>query len=172
MSASPQPLISRENRSYKRSRGRTRSRTATTPPTVEPLRVNQSAPSPAQTKKPPLPSHLRSLNALQKVLSLVTLSLMTSALGFYAWTIYVPKVWDEEYSKLEKLERYERYLLTTNETLKQQLAQQAEKPEAGLTPAKPEQAIFLPSNPKSVTIVEEKSLSDSAPLKITKPLAY
>ncbi|MBR8830822.1 MAG: hypothetical protein N5P05_001059 [Chroococcopsis gigantea SAG 12.99] len=171
MSASPQPLISRESNGYKRSRRRENLRSRTIPPTLEQPVVNKAATTQVD-EKTTLPSHLRSLNALQKGLSVVTLSLMTSALGVYAWTVYVPKVWHQEYSKLETLQRYERSLLTTNETLKQQLAKQAEKPETGLTIPKPEQAIFLPLNPKSVTIKAKNSLSNEQPLKVTQPLAY
>jgi hypothetical protein len=75
--------------------------------------------------------------------AVITFCLLGSTLGIYAWTVYIPKVWDKEFGKLETLQRHERNLLATNETLKHQLAQQAEKPETGLTHPQPFQTIFL-----------------------------
>jgi hypothetical protein len=75
--------------------------------------------------------------------AVITFCLLGSTLGIYAWTVYIPKVWDKEFGKLETLQRHERHLLSTNETLKHQLAQQAEKPETGLTHPQPFQTIFL-----------------------------
>lgn len=74
---------------------------------------------------------------------MVTFSLLGSTLAIYAWTVYIPKVWDQEFQKLETLQRYERHLLATNETIKHQLAEQAEKPVSGFRDPQPFQTIFL-----------------------------
>lgn len=90
-----------------------------------------------------LSSRLQFLLFLQKGFSVITFCLVGSTLGLYAWTVYFPKLWSNEYKKLETLQRYERHLIATNESLKNQLAQQAEKPEMGLSNPNPAQSIFL-----------------------------
>jgi hypothetical protein len=90
-----------------------------------------------------LSSRLQFLLFIQKSVSIVTFCLVGTTLGLYAWTVYFPKIWSGEYQKLETLQRYERHILSTNESLKNRLAQQAEKPETGLSNPSPTQSIFL-----------------------------
>ncbi|GEA27372.1 hypothetical protein MiAbW_01935 [Microcystis aeruginosa NIES-4325] len=113
--------------------------------------VNQATPTAKSAARVPLSPtekqvasrQLRSLYLLERIVAVITFCLLGSTLGMYAWTVYIPKVWDKEFGKLETLQRHERHLLATNETLKHQLAQQAEKPETGLTHPQPFQTIFL-----------------------------
>lgn len=98
-------------------------------------------------KKEKLSSKLQFLLFIQKGFSIITFCLVGTTLGMYAWTVYFPKLWSNEYKKLETLQRYERHITATNESLKNQLAQQAEKPETGLSNPSPTQSIFL--NPTS-----------------------
>lgn len=126
-------------------------------------------PLPLPKQKPP--AHLRSLLVLQKGASWVTLILIGAALGVYAWTVYIPKLWNEEYNKLETLQRYERQLQSTSETIKEQLAQQAEKPENGLANPNPAQTIFLPTAPETNNHHKASPKSEQVPL-VTTPLAY
>lgn len=159
MSFAPQPLIQTPSTRLKKS----------TPPAsmsganIKPLLLPKQKP----------PAHLRSLLVLQKSASLVTLSLIGAALGVYAWTVYIPKLWNKEYNKLETLQRYERQLQSTNETIKEQLAQQAEKPGNGLVNPNPAQTIFLPAAPEMPNHPAKKASPESkqAPL-VTTPLAY
>ncbi|PSF36731.1 hypothetical protein C7H19_12220 [Aphanothece hegewaldii CCALA 016] len=94
-------------------------------------------------KKEQLSSKLQFLLFIQKGFSFITFCLVATTLGMYAWTVYFPKLWTSEYKKLETLQRYERHIVATNESLKNQLAQQAEKPETGLSNPSPTQSIFL-----------------------------
>ncbi|GBF55431.1 cell division protein FtsL [Microcystis sp. 0824] len=137
------------------SQRRPQSRVTSPNPTTKP--VTQSSPTPtvkpatksaarvpvAPTQKQLVSRQLRSLCLLERIVAVITFCLLGSTLGIYAWTVYIPKVWDKEFGKLETLQRHERHLLATNETLKHQLAQQAEKPETGLTHPQPFQTIFL-----------------------------
>ena len=137
------------------SQRRPQSRVTSPNPTTKP--VTQSSPTPtvkpttksvarvpvAPTQKQLASRQLRSLCLLERIVAVITFCLLGSTLGIYAWTVYIPKVWDKEFGKLETLQRHERHLLATNETLKHQLAQQAEKPETGLTHPQPFQNIFL-----------------------------
>lgn len=126
---------------------------------------------PLPLPKQKTPAHLRSLLVLQKGASLVTLILIGAALGVYAWTVYIPKLWNKEYNKLETLQRYERQLQSTSETIKEQLAQQAEKPENGLANPNPAQTIFLPAAPETSNYHKANPKSEQVPL-VTTPLAY
>ena len=137
------------------SQRRPQSRVTPPNPTTKP--VTQSSPTPtvkpttksvarvpvAPTQKQLASRQLRSLCLLERIVAVITFCLLGSTLGIYAWTVYIPKVWNKEFGKLETLQRHERHLLSTNETLKHQLAQQAEKPETGLTHPQPFQTIFL-----------------------------
>jgi hypothetical protein len=121
----------------------------------------------APTQKQVASRKLRSLSFLERIVAVITFCLLGSTLGIYAWTVYIPKVWDKEFGKLETLQRHERHLLAANETLKHQLAQQAEKPETGLTHPQPFQTIFLqrksPANPKISPSSQPQSPSNSKP---------
>ena len=76
--------------------------------------------------------------------TLVTFLLVTTTLTIYSWTVYTQQQWTRDYRKLEDLQRQERQLTTANEVMKNQLAQQAEKPATGLVPPTQTNAIFLP----------------------------
>lgn len=120
---------------------------------IMPVASNRRRQPPAKAKvknltvrKEKVPAQIILLLAIEKGLSGLALIFLASSLGFYAWTVYLPKLWSQEYRKLETLQRHERQMIATNESLKHQLAQQAEKPEAGLTNPQPHQSIFIPSN--------------------------
>jgi hypothetical protein len=98
-----------------------------------------------KAKKVQLPTAVILLLVAEKMMSWVALGTLAASLGFYAWTVYLPKLWSKEYKKLETLQRHERQILATNASLKQQLAQQAEKPETGLANPQPSQSIFIRS---------------------------
>ncbi len=124
------------------------------------------------SKAQSLSPKLSFLLTLQKRFSLLTFVLVLATLTTYAWTVYAPKLWSREYRKLEALQRHERHLTTTNETLKNQLADQAEKPNSGFSKANPSHNIFLPAKPISPpSPATDKPLSDPSPI-ITHPVAY
>ncbi|MEG3436981.1 hypothetical protein V0288_07595 [Pannus brasiliensis CCIBt3594] len=124
-----------------------RSNARPTRPKAEPVVRSKSPDDSATPKKPSVPPGPGALGFIQKVTSAITFSLLGATLGIYAWTVYIPKVWDKEYGKLETLQRHERHLLATNETLKHQLAEQAERPETGFGNPRPFQTIFLRRSP-------------------------
>lgn len=118
-----------------------------------------------------LSQRARSLLAFQKISSGIAFCLVASALGVYAWSVCIPKLWSQEYRKLETLQRHERHFTAIGETLKNQLAQQAERPETGLAKLNPAQVIFLPqsslaplSQPQKTTATENKPIVGNAPL--------
>ena len=128
-------------------------------------------------RSPQHPLWLRFLLLLQHSSSAFACCTVLSALAVYGWTVYTPQRWNQEYQKLESLRRYERNLTTANETLKNELSQQAEKPETGLGAPKPERLIFLPtpaSPESSSSIASEPSLptDEASPPVFSSPLAY
>jgi len=136
-------------------------------PTVKPTTKSVGRVPVSPTQKQLASRQLRFLCLLEKIVAVITFCLLGSTLGIYAWTVYIPKVWDKEFGKLETLQRHERNLLATNETLKHQLAQQAEKPETGLTHPQPFQTIFLQRksapNLKPATASQPQSTVNSRP---------
>ncbi len=84
----------------------------------------------------------------QRCSSVVTLLLVAATLTVYAWTAYSQQVWSQAYRKLINLQRDERQLTTTNEVLKNKMAQQAEDKATALEPLNPATTIFLPSPPQ------------------------
>ncbi len=121
----------------------------------------------------PLPPKVQFLLLLQKGSSLLTFCLIGFALTAYAWTVYMPSLWSKEYQKLETLQRNERHLTTSNETLKNQLARKAERPESGLAQPHPSQALFLSRKPASADN-QSQPLLDPKPLPLVSnsPIAY
>ncbi|MBW4648309.1 MAG: hypothetical protein KME06_06365 [Kastovskya adunca ATA6-11-RM4] len=111
----------------------------------------------------------RSLLFLQRGSSLATFFLVAMTLTIYSWTVYNQQQWMREFKKLETLQRQERNLTTTNEVMKDQLAQQAEKPGTGLVTPSPANTIFLPpAPPRQVFIAppqnSEPNLIPEAPM--------
>ncbi len=91
-----------------------------------------------------LPQSLQFLLLVQKSSATLTFCLVSITLAVYGWTVCGPSLWSQEFRKLTKLQRDERHLVGTNETLKHQLAQQAQKPASGLAQPHPSQSLFLP----------------------------
>lgn len=130
--------------------------------------INKISPS-----APQLSLKIQFLLALQKGASLLSAAIVLVTLGVYAWTVYVPKLWSKEFRKLETLQSNERQLVAMDETLKNQLAQQAEDPKMGLVPPHPSQPLFLAPAPLKTTI--KPNFAKKLPLASSQakpPLAY
>jgi hypothetical protein len=93
------------------------------------------------------PSWLSSLLFLRRSSDIVTFLLVAATLTIYSWTVYTQQQWSQEYRKLEILQRHERNITMANEVMKDQLAQQAEKPATGLVNPTGANAIVLPPAP-------------------------
>lgn len=104
---------------------------------VEPLPVS-TAPSPL----------LVNLKRLQLVTSVLTASLVGLSLVGYGTSVYVDRQLRQSTQRLSQLQRSEQQLTTANAILTSHLAQQAESPETGLQPPKPDSVIFLRPAPQ------------------------
>jgi hypothetical protein len=102
-----------------------------------------------------------------------------AALVVYGSTVYTQQLWSKEYRKLKTLQRNERELLAAGESLKGQIAQQAERPGSQLIPKTPSSMIFLkpeplrttPALPTAVTGTLSSTVNKLQPAS-KKPLGY
>ncbi|NEO29275.1 MAG: hypothetical protein F6K36_02230 [Symploca sp. SIO3C6] len=118
-----------------------------------------------------MPNWLQSLLFLQRSSDLISVLLVGATLSIYSWTVWTQQQWTREYRKLETLQRQERDLTSANETLKEQLAQQAESPASGLVNPTTANTIFLPpaKERKSQAVPKPKTSQQPA---ATIPLGY
>ncbi|MDJ0599132.1 MAG: hypothetical protein QNJ37_09880 [Crocosphaera sp.] len=120
-----------------------------------------------------LPLALQFLLLVQKSSTTITCVLVAITLGVYGWTVYAPTLWSQEFSKLKTLQRNERQLAATNESLKHKMAEQAEQPGSGLTPPSPHKAIFLsPAEVPVMEVKEETPETQTIPIIPGTPVAY
>lgn len=139
---------------------------------VEPISGGQTVkvlPSP-----PPPPLWLRALVGVQRASSVLTLLLVVACLSVYGWTVYCQQTFSLQSSKLERLRRQEGQLAVANETLKNQLAKQAEHPGSGLVPPTPDRMIFLKSAPPRASAAPPQKPASSLDSQkgASQPLGY
>ena len=117
-----------------------------------------------------LPFWLKLLLAIQKSSGAISFGIITTSFIVYGAIVCTQQLWGKEYRKLKTLQRQERNLTEINETLKNDLANLAEKPETGLVPLDSKKSIFL--NPTPVKLNSEiKEKIDNRPLQ-NKPRGY
>lgn len=92
-----------------------------------------------------LPLGLKILLFFQRSSTVVTIGLIGITTIVYAQTNYTPQQWTEQYRKLIMLQSAERNLVATDESIKNQIAEEAEKKETGLVNPLPSSVLFLPS---------------------------
>lgn len=117
------------------------------------------------------PRWLSSLLLLKRSSDLITFLLVTTTLTIYSWTVYTQQQWMRDYRKLENLQRQERQLTTANAVMKNQLAQQAEKPATGLVSPTQTNAIFLPPAPQRKASTASTQTTNQEPVA-KSPLGY
>ncbi|MDY7013564.1 MAG: hypothetical protein SVX43_08140 [Cyanobacteriota bacterium] len=119
-----------------------------------------------------LPPLLRLLLWVQRGSCVVAFSSIGTVLASYAATVYLQQQWSESYKTLERLQRETRNLTAADETLKHQLAKQAQEQEEGFTFPSPQQTIYLsPSSEKIVdTPMRNEIIPTPSPSNV--PLGY
>ena len=90
-----------------------------------------------------IPVKLQVLLLLQKSSFSLALLSMATSLGLYIVTVRIPQLWSHEYKNLETLQQQERQLTAINETLKYQLAREAEQQNNNLLLQQPNDAVFI-----------------------------
>ena len=113
------------------------------------------------------PLWLKSLVGAQRSSSVVVFLLIAAVMVVYGQTVYTQQMWSREYRKLETLQRHERQLTTTNESLKDQIVQQSEKSTTGLVPITSHNSIFVKPAPlrKAPSKPEASKPGQKAPQK-------
>ncbi len=118
-----------------------------------------------------MPLWLRLLIQAQRGSLIVAFILVTATLVVYGSTVYTQQLWSKEYRKLKTLTRNEREMIATNESLKNQLALQAERPGSGLVAQTPDSTIFLQPALQRPALSPSHSLPQ-AEAKPNTPLGY
>jgi hypothetical protein len=118
------------------------------------------------------PRWLNKLLRTQRASTVVTTGLVTLSFVLYGWTVYIQHLWRGEFDRMQALERQERQLTAASETLRQHLANQAERPDSGLVLPTPESAIFLPAPSPAPAQPAALAPVAPAPLPAEVPMAY
>lgn len=120
-----------------------------------------------------LPVWLLRFCAFHRYSSGVAFLLVAASLVVYGWTVYSQELWSQGYRRLQSLQRQERQLTTTNATLTNKMAQEAEQPAAGLALPTPDRTIFLPPASVSPNSTATQTTPDLEPQQqTTSPLGY
>ncbi|MCS6959069.1 MAG: hypothetical protein RMK91_03370 [Pseudanabaenaceae cyanobacterium SKYGB_i_bin29] len=134
-----------------------------TRPVSRPLTQRRAKPKPtSQTQL------LHRLQLLQN-LAVGSVVLLTGCVFvLYAWTVYVQKRWNQQYSKLEYLKQLEGRLINATEALQHDRIQQAWE-EGKLLRETPDRIIFIEAQPPRPPIQPPTPSPDPAP---QLPIAY
>lgn len=136
----------------------------------------RSVPKPASgtvqplPQSPTLPLWLQILIYTQKGSSVLMISSVAVMLSVYGWTVHIQDSWGQEYHKLQTLLRQERQLTTSNEALRQTIAETAEDPSTQMALPAPSQMLFL----KPASAREPLAVETQAPVERPKnaPIGY
>ncbi|WP_169155590.1 hypothetical protein [Brasilonema bromeliae] len=118
-----------------------------------------------------VPSWLLRLYTLHRHSSIMAFALVAVTLVVYGWTVYSQQLWSQAYRKMQNLQRHERQLMTTNEVLKNKMAQEAERPPANLVSPSPDKMIFwtpAPVEPNSLPTTPNSERQQQTP----NPVGY
>lgn len=105
----------------------------------------------------------------QRYTSAIAFILVSATLSSYAAIVYSQQLWNQEYQKLQSLERKERELTTAGELRKNQLAETAETQNQGLIPPTPENNLFLEAAPQRPAVKNTNSPVKPSPTPQNHP---
>ncbi|BAT55960.1 hypothetical protein NOS3756_49570 [Nostoc sp. NIES-3756] len=116
-----------------------------------------------------LPAWLLQLHSIHRYSSIAAFLLVAATLGVYGWTVYTQELWGQNYSRLQKLQRDERQITTTNATLTHKMAEEAESQAAGLVSPTPAKTIFLSPVPHKPDVVIPSPTPSSQTQSLNSP---
>lgn len=108
-----------------------------------------------------VPMWLMRFYTLHRYSSVATFLLVATTLVVYGWTVYSQELWSQNYRRLQNLQRQERQLTTTNATLTNKMADDAEKSTAGLDLPNPARTIFLPPADQSPDAIVPRTIPNA-----------
>lgn len=127
-------------------------------------------------RQAPAPLWLRWLIHLQRGSAIAAIGMGIAVSIAYCSTVYIQQLWAKEYRTLKQLERNQRQMTTVREVLKDQMAQQAEAPETGMSQLSPQRLIFVPLAPTPSPSIASTPSTIPAPAKVPPalglPLGY
>ncbi|MEH1940742.1 MAG: hypothetical protein V7L01_11045 [Nostoc sp.] len=148
-------------------------------PPNEQSNANQKTPGVSFLRLPIMPNSgvtplwLLRLYTFHRYSTVLAFLLVASTLAVYGWTVYSQELWSQSYRRLQNLQRHERLLTTTNATLTNKMAEEAEKPTAGLVSPTPQGLIFLPPASHSPKPASSNTTPNSETQQQTpSPLGY
>ena len=100
-----------------------------------------------RTNSFPLPLWLRVLMTTQKLSIAATVILTISVFAIYGWTVYAQEQWNQQFKKLEQLQRQERQLTNAAGSFDNEMLQSIQKKPGDLARESPEKSIFLQAAP-------------------------
>ncbi|NJN72600.1 MAG: hypothetical protein HC799_07185 [Limnothrix sp. RL_2_0] len=106
----------------------------------------------------------------QRLTQFLAIASVATAVSLYACTVYNQKIWGKEYAQLTRLQEDERGMVTSNEGIKEQLIEQADQPEIGLSSPTPDQNLYVPA-PKALPL-RPQAASSQAPIDNQAPIGY
>lgn len=118
-----------------------------------------------------IPAWLQLFVSLQRTSTILAFLMVSAVLATYSWTVYSQHNWSRAYGRLETLKDNERKLMQTSESLKNQIAQQAETPGSGLVLPDASHTVYL--EPAPVRSPSEAQALEVAPKPVSNsPLGY
>lgn len=166
----PDPVAGLPGRNRNLPQGKVRS-LASQPTPANPTRLQ---PVPSVRQLPAgrsLPVWLRWLMRAQRGSVIVAFGLIVAMLVVYGSTVYTQQLWSQEYGRLKRMQRHERQAIAANESLKAQLAAQAERPESGLVPKSINSMVIVPASPQRLPRVVAPAAPKLQPAP-DRPLGY
>lgn len=120
------------------------------------------------------PIWMQWLISSQRYTSAIAFILMGATLSTYGAIVYSQQLWNQEYQKLQSLQRQEHEITTAGELLKNQLAETAITQNQGLVAPTPENNLFLEAAPQRQATKKSNSSVKSAPTPkpTPTPLGY
>jgi hypothetical protein len=116
-----------------------------------------------------LPLWLLRLHSIHRYSSIAAFLLVAGTLTVYGLTVYTQELWSQGYSRLQKLQRDERQITTTNATLTHKMAEEAETPSAGLISPTPARTIFLSPLPQKPEVVSPSTTANPQAQPLNPP---
>lgn len=120
------------------------------------------------------PLWLLRLYTFHRYSAVLAFLVVASTLAVYGWTVYSQELWSKSYRRLQNLQRHERLLTTTNATLTNRMAKEAEQPTAGLISPTPQGMIFLSPAPHTPKPASSNNITPSSETQrqTLSPLGY
>jgi hypothetical protein len=111
------------------------------------------------------------LESLEKGMKYLFCGVAGLSLVAYGCMVYTQEQWRINHQQLQKLKNQEHQLAITDARIKNQMAQDAEKPQSGLVSPQPADFLYVPANMQVVSVpVETAPLAK--PISLPGPIGY